>query len=475
MNKHTHINRREFLTNTTAAGIATTTLGITTTAATATEPKQPNILFIFTDQQSARAMSACGNPWLKTPHMDSIAAKGTMFTESYCTSPVCGPSRSSIMTGRYPHETGVNHNGKEIKASIPNMGQVFEAADYTTAYAGKWHLSASYPTTKSSIPGFEYLLPKRPKGYLTGSKIDSHATDAAIEFLQRKHAKPFLLTLSLHNPHDICQTRKPTAQMRKQMTPENLPPLPDNFAILADEPEFIQICRKRDHYGDQVRKTLNWTTKDWREYLFTYYRFCEEIDIEVGRVLSELRKQGLEEDTLIVFTSDHGEGMAAHQWIVKLMFWEEPVTVPMVVSWKGKTNPGVIDHNHLVSGLDILPTLCDYANIPCPKTQHGISMRSVIEKPNQQGQSFVVSELAPDNEKKGMMGRMVRTSKYKYVIFSEGKNPEMLFDLKADPGETQNLAGDTGMKKELTRHCNLLKQWIKETDDSFPLSTLERS
>ena len=430
--------------------------------------KRPNVLFLFTDQQSARAMSAFGNPWLKTPHMDSIAAQGTMFTESYCTSPVCSPARSSLLTGRYPHETGVNINGPAIDASIPNMGQVFGEAGYTTAYAGKWHLPTSYPT-KDSIPGFEYLLPpKRPKGYLTGTKIDTHSTDAAIEFLERDHEEPFLLTLSLHNPHDICQKRVPDKRMRAQMKRAGLPPLPDNFTILEDEPEFIQDCRKRKYYGDQVRHTLNYSDRQWREYLFTYYRFCEEVDVEVGRVMDALRKQGLEEDTLVVFTSDHGEGMAGHHWVVKLMFWEEPVTVPMIVSWKGKTRSGVVDRERLVSGVDVLATICDYADVPCPKN-HGVSMRSVIEQPDPSGRTYVISELAPDPKNMDAIGRMVRTPQYKYVVFSYGKNPEMLFDLKADPGETQNLVNDPAMSKVREDHRTLLREWIAETEDVFEL------
>lgn len=118
-------------------------------------PAQPNILFIFTDQQSRSAISACDNPHLHTPHMDSIAANSVRFELDYCTSPVCGPSRSSLLTGRMPHETGVNVNMQKEKPGIPTMGKIFGDAGYTTAWAGAWG------RLDGDLPGFKDLSPDR--------------------------------------------------------------------------------------------------------------------------------------------------------------------------------------------------------------------------------------------------------------------------------------------------------------------------
>jgi len=426
---------------------------------------QPNILFLFTDQQTLKALSCYGNKYVHTPHMDSIAAEGVRFEHSYCTAPVCSPSRSSLITGLMPHETGVNVNDLSIDPAIQNMGMIFRQAGYETAWTGKWHLPRGFPRT-TTIPGFDYL-PVKPNSL--GAKTDDPIADEAIKFLRKKHDHPFLLCVSLQNPHDICHWI--VQESIEYPDENNLPPLPPNFAIDPNEPEFIQQCRQRTYYGAEITHTKNWDEKHWRTYLYTYYRLIEKVDQAVGRILAALREQGLEEETLIVFTSDHGEGVAAHHWVVKLMLYEEPVTVPLIVSWKGVTPSDVADKTHLASGVDVLPTLCDYAGIRMPNAITGRSLRPVIDNPELAGHEFVVSELQPFPKEPHRKGRMLRTMKYKYIVFSEGHNPEMLFDLEADPGETNNLARDVAMQKVLNRHRRLLAEWIEKSKDDFPLSS----
>jgi arylsulfatase A-like enzyme len=142
--------------------------------------------------------------------------------------------------------------------------------------------------------------------------------------------------------------------------------------------------------------------------------------------------------------------------------------VPLILSWKGATPAGVVDSTHLASGADILPTMCDYAGIPHPRMT-GASLKPVIQNPRKPGSEFVVAELAPDPKRPDMKGRMVRTRRYKYIAFSLGKNPEMLFDADADPGETRNLAGHPAMKATLAEHRSLLAKWCAQTADSFQL------
>ena len=167
--------------------------------------KKPNILFIFTDQQTLRAMSAYGNPYLRTPNMDGLASQGVRFIQSYCTSPVCSPSRSSLITSRMPHETGVIYNGTTPDSTIENMGEIFRKAGYNTVWAGKWHLPESYPqTTKTEIPGFKllpFLGPEKISG--RGEYTDTPLADAAVKFLKGNKKEPFLLAVSFHDPHDI--------------------------------------------------------------------------------------------------------------------------------------------------------------------------------------------------------------------------------------------------------------------------------
>jgi len=402
---------------------------------------------------------------LKTPHMDSLAEGGVRFEKSYCTSPVCSPARSSILTGRMPHVTGVEINGRTVKQGIANMGDVFRGAGYETAYTGKWHLG------KES--GFDFLRSEYPDGTNRdlGSHTDGFWAGRAVEFLRKKHRKPFLLFVSLQNPHDICHWIMGKKWLVEQAEPAKCPPLPTNFAVDPNEPEFVTSCRRRTYYGNEANWTTEWDENDWRQYLNAYYRLTERVDKEVGHVLDALRRGGLEKDTIIVFTSDHGEGCAAHKWVVKLMLYEEPVTVPLVIGYKGVIPARVADSRHLVSAIDIVPTLCDYAGIKPPEGLAGVSLRTVIEEPESPGREFVVAELMPEPKNTKMKGRMLRTRRYKYIVFSEGRKREMLFDLVSDPGETRNLALNPAMHKELNRHRMLLGRWIAVTGDDFIIPT----
>jgi arylsulfatase A-like enzyme len=430
---------------------------------------RPNILFMFTDQQSFRAMSCTGNPYVNTPYMDQIAAHGVRIDNCYCTSPVCSPARSSLVTGRMPHETGVNYNDTAIDKSIPTMGDIFRQADYNTVWTGKWHLPASYPQWRRDpfIPGFETVqLPAgMPLGL--GAHTDAIIADSAIGFLNweaQKQDKPWLLAVSLHNPHDICWwTNMPPVPHAHV---DDYPPLPDNFAICPEEPEFMQICRAREHYGPEMKHTRNWDDSQWRAYLHTYYHMTEQVDLEIGRIMLALRENGYTDNTIVVFTSDHGEGSAAHHWVVKLSLYEEVVRVPMIVSWPGVRDAGRVDPTSLTSGADLVPTLCELAGVDCPEVT-GRSFAPQLRSSNAAGAEFVVSELAPDSKNTELVGRMVRTQRYKYIAFSCGANPEMLFDLEADQGEMHNLAKSTDSQPVIEDHRRMLRDWMARTNDEF--------
>ena len=191
----------------------------------------------------------------------------------------------------------------------------------------------------------------------------------------------------------------------------------------------------------------------------------EDVDTQIGQVLAALREAGAEDNTLIVFTSDHGEGLGSHRWTGKMMFYEEEAAVPLMISFQGRT-PARIDLEHLVSTVDVLPTICDYAGIEPPPGMRGISLRRVIENPEEPGHEFVVSEMAGGV---GGPGRsfMVRTKPYKYMFLpsARGEPSEVFFDMQADPGEMKNLAGQPSLAAELDRHRQLLAQWRKATEE----------
>ena len=213
------------------AGLGTIALGGNLPAAQ--RRRRPNVLIITTDQQRVDAMSAVGNKWVKTPHMDSLAAHGVYFTKSYCPYPLCSPSRASLHTGRTPHEIGVDRNTVPIDPAMPLSGQVFRAAGYDTGYAGKWHMPDVYPS--DGIAGFEVLNNTTRQGKLAHD-VDEATMNAAIEFLKRKHDKPFLLVVSFINPHDICLLAGEDSPLldevwKRYQPPADaeLPPLPANF------------------------------------------------------------------------------------------------------------------------------------------------------------------------------------------------------------------------------------------------------
>ncbi len=417
---------------------------------------RPNLLLILTDQQTHDALSCAGNGWLKTPAMDSLAANGVRFTQTICPYPVCSPSRSSIFTGRMPHETGVRNNAKAIVDGMPTMGEIFRNAGYKTVYGGKWHLPKSF----DGMTAFDKLI----GGSALGKHMDAPLSSACAKWLRAAPAEPFLMVASFMNPHDICDWIRQHEGNHEYPEVNSYPPVPTNLEVDPAEPECIQYHRSEgyDLMSQAVGIAAKWRSADVRKYLHDYYRMVEEVDRQIGLVLSALREKKLDQNTIIVFASDHGEGMCGHRWAQKAAFYEETVRVPMIIS-----GPGIrkaVDSQSLASLTDILPTLCDYAGVKPPKDMRGSSLRPALGgRPLQR--NFAVSELRYADETRE--GRMLRTARHKYVAFNSGARPEQLFDLTADPGETRNLVSEKAWQKILNQHRKLLSSWIKETHDDF--------
>ncbi|MCY3650521.1 MAG: sulfatase-like hydrolase/transferase [Acidimicrobiaceae bacterium] len=461
----------------------------------------PNVVLIITDQQTRATISAYGNQRTRTPHMDTLAAGGIAFEKSYCSSPLCSPGRASIVTGQMPHTAGVDVNDLPVRDGIANLGEIFSDAGYETVWAGKWNLPESFPTEPDAIPGFENVEWQRrpypsveqilagdssPVGEQElyrdlGTSMDADITDAAVRYLAGAPREPFLLAVSLYNPHDICfwiidrdHDLLPRAPTDGPL--DELPDLPDNFDAVADEPEFVRWMRKQeavipDFGWNELRWTDSWDERHWRRYLYAYDRLVDLVDVQIGRVLSAISDAGVQDSTLVALTSDHGEAVAAHRWATKQMLYEEPVTVPLVLRWPGEIPAQRFDRSHLASGVDIVPTLCDYAGVTAPDGLAGESLRPVIDDPTLAGRDFVVAELQPSALRMELKGRMLRTRRYKYMAFSAGADAEMLFDLESDPLETVNLAGSAGHESVLADHRALLAAWTRLTDDPFEVGS----
>ncbi|MCS7024641.1 MAG: sulfatase-like hydrolase/transferase [Bryobacteraceae bacterium] len=441
----------------------------------------PNILYIMTDQQHAGMMSCTGNRWLKTPAMDSLAAQGVRFELAYASNPVCMPARTSMMTGHYPSRFEMRGNGPgkvppEIMAS--SLGHLFRRANYRTVFGGKTHWPA--PMTPQRI-GFEYLTHDERQ----------QLAETCASFLREKHDRPFLLVASFINPHDICYmaidaytkasnlpamypnssverqclaeaSALPAGVSREEFFRKYCPPLPANHAPTRDEPHALG---RYESFRGWARK--NWKEEDWRLHRWAYCRLTERVDAEIAIVLKALRETGLDRNTLVVFSSDHGDMDAAHGFEHKSLPYEESARVPFIVSWPGHTPAGRVDRKHLVSSsVDLLPTLCDYAGIEPPPGLPGRSIRRIVESGSAPGwRDDLVIECIDS--------RCLRTRRYKYSVFVGPGQQELLVDLEKDPGETVNLAGHPRYQTILSEHRQRLRTRMQAVGDRWGLALLE--
>jgi arylsulfatase A-like enzyme len=403
--------------------------------------RQLNILFISTDQQHFEALSVLGNPYVRTPQMDALAGRGVLFGQSYCTNPLCGPARASYFTGRMPSETGVLGNVEGYRDDLPTMGEWFRRhGDYDTIFSGKWH--AGGPPQTYRVPGFDVLVGGINRCGILGDASVAASCDAYLR--RRDRSRPFLLAAKLLQPHDICETIRfvgsPLGPGRYPSIEGDLPPLPANFdygTIPAISKPAVQAAQ--------------WTQCEWRYYLYSYYRHVEMVDAEVGRIMRALEETDAAEDTIVVFTADHGEGLGHRRHVGKNTLFDECVRVPMICAWPGQIPGGVVDRQTLVSGLDILPTFCDVAGLPVPERCRGASLKGVLVGGAAPRRAAIFAE-ANDNA-----GRMVRTQTHKYIAYRDGS--EHLFDMAGDPGEVRNLATDAARGELLRSHRSLLAEW----------------
>ncbi len=439
---------------------------------------RPNVLLIITDQQRADMLGCAGNPYVKTPALDRLAASGMRFERAYCANPVCLPSRFSMMTGVLPSRIGVESNDDggthDVAPEILRhaLGRVFRDAGYETVYGGKTHLPSG--DVQMHAYGFQRI---------TRDEREELARDCA-DFFRHKHSRPFLLVASFINPHDICYMaidawsraagkplemqgsvrerqclaealRLPPGVSRKEFFQKICPPLPKNFGIPRDEPS---AARQTDWRPFRQYAQDHWTAEDWRLHRWAYARLVERADAEIGGVLDALRQSGLENDTVVVFTSDHGEMDASHKLEHKSMPYEEATRVPFIVSRKGVTPAGRVDATHLVStGLDLIPTLCDLAGIATPAALKGRSVKPLVMERHKVPSPFSGWRHFLVSENEGC--RMVWTQRFMYAVYDRGQPREFLADLERDPGEMINLAVDPKYADVLAGHRALLRDW----------------
>ncbi len=451
---------------------------------------RPNILFIITDQQQWKMMSCAGNAYLNTPAMDSLAENGVRFDRSYAANPICVPSRMSMVLGLMPSQMNMVSNASKYAFITDEMrrnslGWLMQYAGYDVGYAGKVHLSIK--NTPESL-GFN--------NYLTWDDRDECA-EVSAEFIKQERDKPFFLVTSLINPHDICYLNmrefpvsdriryflgknkteleevERALEQRERISDETFysgvcPPLPENFEPIEDEPEAIERFLESTPAFESVKCCREkWGEKEWRLHRYVYARLTERVDGQVGRVLEALHESGQDENTVVVFVSDHGDNDASRRITQKSMPYDESIRVPFIISRKGMQRAGQVDHSLVSTGLDLIPTVCDYAGIDPPTTSRGKSARPQAEGLGGEGRDHVFVQTP--------ISRTIVSSDWQYITFYSGKNQEQLFNLKEDPHAKRNLIKDPQYQEKAEALRQILIDEVEAIDDQVGRDMLERS
>lgn len=414
---------------------------------------RPNILYIFTDQQHHRAMRCAGNPDVATPAVDRLAREGVRFENAYCAFPLCTPSRACMFSGLWPHQSGVvwNEQSMNLEAREHGLGNLLARAGYDSAYGGKWHIPWCSPMEAGH--GFEYL----------NAFDDNRLAADTIAFLRRRRDRPFFAVASFDNPHNICEYGSglplPWGPIPQPAAADDSPTLPANHAAPPCEPACLATTHRRRDYA----------VDDWRRYLWTYYRLVEKVDAEVGRILDALDELDLARNTLVIFSSDHGDMAAAHGMWQKLPLYEESVHVPFIVRLPAAIPAGCTLPHLLNNGLDLYATICDYAGVAMPAGRSGHSVRPLVEAAATPSPALWPDEVISMTRlgSNGVQGRMIRTARYKYVAYESGAQREQLFDMNSDPGEMVNLAVSSRFRAVLQEHRDRLRRWCAAVGDNF--------
>ncbi len=426
--------------------------------------KKPNILVIITDQQQSGMMSCVGNKWLNTPNMDFIANCGVKFSNAYCTNPVCLASRFSMLTGLYPSKIGLKSNDfkNEVKEPLPEyiiqngLGKLLKENNYKAFYGGKEHL----PYMNTETLGFDYV-----------SKDERYELAEQLSQVIEKTDEPFCMFASFINPHDIClmairdfaeetnnsrdekivsvckteideieKIEDEIKRMDKNIFFKELcPTLPDNYEIAKDEPEAILFIQNQREFKKLARE--RYTDEDWRRHRYIYARLTEQVDEQIGIVLNAVKEKGIWDDTIIIFTSDHGDMDASHKMEHKTCLYNESVRVPFIIK-DAKNSKGV--SSALVSnGVDLIPTILDYAGIKKPEYLEGKSV-----KPSAENTMFKLRDtLLVESE----FGKMVATENGAYHRYDSGKNNEQYYDNETNKGQMFNQINDVRYADEVSR------------------------
>lgn len=376
------MKRRDFLKS---GGASLATLGAVCLADAESGPRRPNIVFVFADQLRSQSVGCYGAAAPATPHIDRLAAEGVRFTHAVSTYPICSPYRAMLLTGLYPMRNGMVANDLPLRPGVPSFAQALRDAGYHTGYIGKWHIDGH--GREAYIPperrlGFQHWQVmecthayNKSKYYEGDSKqpqfwagYDAVAqTRSAQDYIrERSGRQPFALFLSWGPPHDPYTA---PADYMKRYAPEKIA-LRENLSEYAGANEMFAHPRNRlpEKYGPQRKKMHDWVNNDEaiRQAHAGYYAAIECLDDLIGDLRRTLEERGILDETIFVFTSDHGDQLGSHRTFGKDVPFEESISVPFIVRYPAKIRPKTVT-DALLAPIDIMPTVLGLAGAPCPK------------------------------------------------------------------------------------------------------------
>ena len=413
-----------------------------------------NSIFLFADQMHKYAMGSV-SPFVKTPHLDALAAQGTRFDRCYSNNPVCTPYRGILLTGQLSQSCGVKRNNEPLPDNVPALADAFNRAGYETSFVGKWHIggNGNGPIPKELRGGFKHFTGYQCyNGFYKDvcfydeedreNRFDEHREDVCtryiIEHIKKMHktGKPFLQVASFQAPH---YPEQPPPEYAALYSDKEIPLPPDHIDICPYTPTFappsprpFEDCPDYQNYGGNMQK-----------YLQLYYAMVTHIDDCVGKILAVLDELGIREETNIFFSSDHGDMQGSQGLKNKCLPYERSCGIPFIANIPGGKK-GQISLAP-VSAVDVYPSLLSLHGLPGEKHLEGYDFIPIlhgkeIDVPPVFCENYLPAQLTHDSPEK-FQWKMVCDGRYKFTMSWEDKKPRLLFDLDKDPYEMENLIG----------------------------------
>jgi arylsulfatase len=486
------------------------------------EREHPNLLFLYTDEQTWRTLAAYGNHDIAMPNLDRLAATSTVFEQAYCTQPICTPSRASLLTGLYPHTTGCTANNIPLSPDTRCLPELLSHGDYVTGHFGKWHLGNEVfaqhgfqawvsvedgyakwfsgdrdPNARSTYHAWLVNRGCTPRDGDAFSRTESARLPEALgkpaflageaaRFIRRHRNDRFILYVNFLEPH------MPFFGPRDGQYDPATVPLPAAFDWpVANHPLKARVFARA--YYERGMNDLPLRTEDeWRRLIANYWGLCSLVDTHVGAILDTLEETGLADNTLVVFTSDHGDMMGAHRLLGKAVMFEEAIRVPLLVRAPGQRRGNRVSGP--VSQVDLVPSLLDLLGQPLPDGLQGRSRRTEIEGRGAPGKPLadpvfvewngtntgIVGEAATHHVPEALADAIdpktltrhiadpVRTiimpDGWKLNLSTLGEHE--LYNLQADPHERRNLATEGGARGRLASLQARIREWQQATGDT---------